>query len=78
MQETHFLTQIFNSQNFKPEDLEKVIGQYKRVEFAKNDYLISDKKSGNLFLNKKFKVKFQFFEEHFLVICKLTTRLLKR
>jgi CRP-like cAMP-binding protein len=42
MPESYFLTQIFNPQNFKPEDLQKVIGQYKRVEFAKNEFLIQE------------------------------------
>jgi CRP-like cAMP-binding protein len=40
MNEKHFLTQIFNEQNFKKEDLEKILSQYKRMEFAKGDYLV--------------------------------------
>jgi CRP-like cAMP-binding protein len=35
-----FLTNIFNPKNFKPEDLENILSQYQRLEFAKNDYLI--------------------------------------
>jgi CRP-like cAMP-binding protein len=38
--EKHFLTTIFSEANFKSEDFEKVLRQYKKVEFAKNDFLI--------------------------------------
>lgn len=38
--EPHFLTQIFNPKNFKPDELEKILAQYERVEFAKGDFLI--------------------------------------
>ncbi len=40
MAEKHFLTNIFNEQNFTPEEFELIISQYTRVEFQKNDYLI--------------------------------------
>ena len=40
MSEKHFLTQIFNEKNFSKEELERILGQYHPMEFAKNDYLI--------------------------------------
>jgi len=40
MQEKHFLTKIFGEPNFKNDDLEKILNQYKKIEFAKNDYLV--------------------------------------
>jgi CRP-like cAMP-binding protein len=40
MTEHHFLTQIFNVQNFTPEEFELILSQYTRIEFQKNDYLI--------------------------------------
>lgn len=40
MAEKHYLTTIFNEQNFTPEELELILSQYTRVEFQKNDYLI--------------------------------------
>jgi CRP-like cAMP-binding protein len=40
MEKNHFLTHIFNEKNFKPEDFERILGQFKRMEFAKHDYLI--------------------------------------
>ena len=42
MPENHFLTKIFNVQNFQPEDFEKIVAAYEKVEFAKNDYLINE------------------------------------
>lgn len=38
----HFLKIIFNELNFNAADLDKVIGSYEKVEFAKNDYLIKE------------------------------------
>ena len=38
MEENHFLKKIFNEQNFTPEDFEKIISQYQRITFEKNDY----------------------------------------
>ncbi len=49
MQEKHFLTQIFNEKNFKPDDLEKIISQYQRIEFAKNDYLVKENNVANFY-----------------------------
>lgn len=40
--QTHFLLSIFNEQNFSKEDLEKILAQYQRIEFSKNDYLIKE------------------------------------
>jgi CRP-like cAMP-binding protein len=45
----HFLTKIFNPQNFSSEDLEKVLAQYEKVEFAKNDYLIQEGQIANFY-----------------------------
>jgi CRP-like cAMP-binding protein len=42
MEEKHYLTNIFNEQNFKAEDLEKILDQYQRLEFTKGDYLIKE------------------------------------
>jgi CRP-like cAMP-binding protein len=49
MSEKHFLTQIFNEQSFKKEDLEKILSLYKRVEFAKNDYLVKQGMTANFY-----------------------------
>lgn len=49
MVEKHFLNTIFNEQNFKKEDLETVLGQYQRIEFAKNDFLISEGATANFY-----------------------------
>lgn len=42
MNENHFLKKIFAEQNFEQQDYEKILSQYQRVEFAKNDYLIPE------------------------------------
>lgn len=49
MEENHFLKKIFNEQNFTPEDFEKVISQYQRFTFAKNDYLIKEDTTANFY-----------------------------
>jgi CRP-like cAMP-binding protein len=49
MADNHFLHNIFIEPNFKPEELEKVLQQYKRVEFAKHDYLIREGSIGNYY-----------------------------
>jgi CRP-like cAMP-binding protein len=49
MEQTHFLKKIFNEQHFKPGDLEKILGQYQRLEFAKNDYLIKQGTTANFY-----------------------------
>ncbi len=45
----HFLLQIFEEKNFKPEDLERILAQYERIEFAKNDFLIEQGRSANFY-----------------------------
>ncbi len=45
----HFLEKIFNAANFKKEDLEQILSQYKRVEFAKNDFLIEENTTANYY-----------------------------
>lgn len=42
MEKGHFLKNIFNEQNFDRQDLEKIMGQYQRLEFARNEYLIPE------------------------------------
>ena len=49
MKHEHFLTQIFDEQNFKSEDFEKILGAYEKKEFAKNDYLIREGIVGNFY-----------------------------
>ncbi len=49
MEENHFLTTIFNEKNFTEDALQKVLSQYKRVEFAKNDYLIKEGSVANYY-----------------------------
>lgn len=49
MEENHFLTTIFNEKNFAEDALQKVLSQYKRVEFAKNDYLIKEGSVANYY-----------------------------
>ena len=45
----HFLTTIFNEQNFKKEDLATVLDQYQRIEFAKNDYFMAEGTTANFY-----------------------------
>ena len=49
MVEKHFLTTIFNEQNFKKEDLETILSLYQRIEFAKNDFMISEGTTANFY-----------------------------
>lgn len=49
MKDNHFLKIIFNETNFKKEDLENVLSQYQRVEFAKNEYLIREDTTANFY-----------------------------
>jgi CRP-like cAMP-binding protein len=49
MNKNHFLNSIFNDKNFNSEDLEKIFSQYKRIEFAKNDYLINEGSTANFY-----------------------------
>ncbi|RQO74333.1 Crp/Fnr family transcriptional regulator [Pedobacter sp. KBW06] len=45
----HFLNEIFKEQNFKSEELELVLQQFQRVEFAKNDFLVREGQVGNFY-----------------------------
>ena len=49
MTDKHFLTTIFNEQNFSKEDLENILNQYQRIEFAKNDFLIQEDSTANYY-----------------------------
>ncbi len=49
MTEDHFLKTIFAEQNFRKDDLEHIIDQYKRVEFNKNDYFIKEDTTANFY-----------------------------
>jgi hypothetical protein len=49
MTDKHFLTTIFNEQNFKKEDLDNILSQYHRVEFTKNDYFIKEDTTANFY-----------------------------
>ncbi|MCA6380164.1 MAG: Crp/Fnr family transcriptional regulator [Cytophagales bacterium] len=49
MDNKHFLTKIFIEQNFKKEELETILQQYQRIEFAKNDYLIEEGTTANFY-----------------------------
>jgi CRP-like cAMP-binding protein len=42
MEEQHFLKRIFNVENFKEDDLNTILSQYRRVELGKNDYFIEE------------------------------------
>jgi CRP-like cAMP-binding protein len=47
--EPHFLNKIFNPVNFNPEDYAKIIGQYQKVEFQKNDFLMREGHTANYY-----------------------------
>lgn len=49
MTDNSFLKNIFTEPSFRPEEIEKVLQQYKRVEFAKNDFLIREGSIGNYY-----------------------------
>ncbi len=49
MEETNFLNTIFNEHNFKNEDLKTILAQYQKVEFGKNDYLMTEGNSANYY-----------------------------
>lgn len=49
MNDQHFLKNIFNEQNFKREDLDKILAQYQRIEFAKHDFLIEEGSTANFY-----------------------------
>lgn len=49
MTDSHFLKTIFNEKNFKKEDLEIILNQYQRIEFAKNDFFIEENSTANFY-----------------------------
>jgi CRP-like cAMP-binding protein len=49
MTKPNFLESIFIKSSFKPEELEKILQQYKKVEFSKNDYLIKEGTVANFY-----------------------------
>lgn len=49
MNDKHYLTNIFNEQNFKEEELDKIISQYQKTEFSKNDYLVKEGSTANFY-----------------------------
>lgn len=49
MNQNHFLTTIFNQQNFNPTQLDTIISQYQRVEFNKNDFFIEEGTTANFY-----------------------------
>lgn len=49
MKDEQFLKSIFKNENFKPEDLEKILSQYQKVEFVKNDYLVEEGTTANFY-----------------------------
>ncbi len=49
MNDKHFLKTIFKDENFKQDDLEKILSQYQRIEFAKHDYLVQEGSTANFY-----------------------------
>ena len=49
MNPEHFLGQIFNIQNFTPDEFEKVLSQFNKVEFEKNDYFVQEGTTSNYY-----------------------------
>ncbi len=49
MEETNFLSTIFIEHNFKNEDLKTILSQYQKVEFDKNDFLMTEGNSANYY-----------------------------
>lgn len=49
MNESHFLKKIFNEHNFNKEEFEKILRQYQKIEFSKNDYLIKENTVANFY-----------------------------
>ena len=45
----HFLKNIFNEQNFKKDELEHILNQYERIEFARSDYFIEEGNIANYY-----------------------------
>jgi CRP-like cAMP-binding protein len=49
MQDNHFLKAIFSPSDFKEDELALIIHKFKKVEFAKNDFLLQEGKTENLY-----------------------------
>jgi CRP-like cAMP-binding protein len=49
MTEQHYLKTIFTEQNFKKEDLDIILSQYQRIEFARNDFFIKEGTTANFY-----------------------------
>jgi CRP-like cAMP-binding protein len=49
MEQEHFLNEVFKKQNFKSEELDLILPQYQKVEFARNDFLIREGQIGNFY-----------------------------
>ena len=49
MEDKDFLKSIFAEPSFRPEEVIKVLEQYKRMEFAKNDFLVREGSIGNYY-----------------------------
>jgi CRP-like cAMP-binding protein len=47
MNTPHFLNNIFNQPQFKQEELELIVPKFKKIEFAKNDFLLEEGKTAN-------------------------------
>jgi len=79
--EKHFLKEIFKPENFKEEELELILAQFKKVDFKKNDYFMTEDKVANyyFFLESGFARSFaidlegndvttKFFTKHDIII----------
>lgn len=49
MDDPHYLKGIFKPENFSKDDLALILGQFKKIEFKKNDYLVSEDKIANYY-----------------------------
>jgi CRP-like cAMP-binding protein len=49
MTDMTFLKTIFKEQNFKKEELDIILSQYQRIEFAKNDFLVKEGNTANYY-----------------------------
>ncbi len=49
MENKDFLKTIFLETSFKADEIEKIFQQYKKIEFAKNDFLIGEGSIGNYY-----------------------------
>jgi CRP-like cAMP-binding protein len=49
MEKHPLINLIFEEKNFKPEDLAHIVSQYERIDFKKNDFLISEGSVANFY-----------------------------